>query len=55
MTWTEYPDPVPLETELISQLQPPLDIEGAEHRTRRDRVEQARAFYHASAGPRPDK
>ncbi|MFI7406513.1 GIY-YIG nuclease family protein [Streptomyces sp. NPDC049541] len=55
LTWTEYPDPLPLEKELISQLHPPLNVEGAEHGTYRDRVKQARAFYHASAGPRPDK
>ncbi|MEU1462554.1 GIY-YIG nuclease family protein [Streptomyces sp. NPDC005727] len=55
LTWTEDPDPVPLEKELISQLRPPLNVEGAEHGTSRDRVKQARAFYHASAGPRPDK
>ncbi|MFB7651469.1 MULTISPECIES: GIY-YIG nuclease family protein [unclassified Streptomyces] len=55
LTWTEYLDPVPLEKELISQLHPPLNVEGAEHGTHRDRVKQGRAFYHASAGPRPDK
>jgi hypothetical protein len=54
LTWTEHPDPVPLEKELISQLHPPLNVEGAEHGASRDRVKQARAFYYASAGPRPD-
>ncbi|MGC0337838.1 GIY-YIG nuclease family protein [Streptomyces sp. SLBN-8D4] len=55
LTWTEHPDPVPLEKKLISQLHPPLNVEGAEHGASRDRVKQARAFYYASAGPRPDK
>ncbi|MDG5806033.1 GIY-YIG nuclease family protein [Streptomyces ossamyceticus] len=55
LTWTEHPDPVPLERKLISQLHPPLNVEGAEHGAVRDRVMQARAFYYASAGPRPDK
>lgn len=45
----------PLEKELISRLRPPLNVEGAEHGASRDRVERARAFYRASAGPRPDK
>ncbi|MDX3458727.1 GIY-YIG nuclease family protein [Streptomyces sp. ME02-8801-2C] len=53
LTWSEHPDPVPLEKKLIPQLQPPLNVEGAEHGTYRDRVKQARAFYYASAGPRP--
>ncbi|MGW3252473.1 GIY-YIG nuclease family protein [Streptomyces fungicidicus] len=51
LTWTEHPDPAPLEKELISQLHPPLNFEGAQHGTSRDRVKQARAFYYASAGP----
>ncbi|MDX3225497.1 GIY-YIG nuclease family protein [Streptomyces sp. ME19-01-6] len=55
LTWSEHPDPVPLEKELISQLHPPLNVEGAEHGASRDGVKQARAFYYASAGPRPDK
>ncbi|MEW2249493.1 GIY-YIG nuclease family protein [Streptomyces sp. NPDC006975] len=55
LTWTEHPEPVPLEKELISQLRPPLNVEGTEHGDTRDRVKQARAFYYASAGPRPDK
>ncbi|WP_155055739.1 GIY-YIG nuclease family protein [Streptomyces blattellae] len=52
LTWTEHPDPVPLEKELISRLRPPLNVEGAEHCASRARVKQARAFYYASAGPR---
>lgn len=55
LTWSEHPDPVPLEKELISHLYPPLNIEGAEQSAIRDRVKQARALYYASAGPRPDK
>lgn len=55
LTWSEHADPVLLEKELISQLHPPLNLDGAEHGTTRDRVKQARAFYYASAGPRPDK
>ncbi|MEU9410967.1 GIY-YIG nuclease family protein [Streptomyces sp. NPDC048281] len=55
LTWTERPDPVPLEKKLISQLRPPLNVEGAERGISRDRVKQARAFYYASAGPRSDK
>ncbi|MGW0828507.1 GIY-YIG nuclease family protein [Streptomyces sp. NPDC002845] len=55
VTWTEHPDPAPLEKELISHLHPPLNVEGAEHGAIRDRVQQARALYYASAGPRPDK
>jgi hypothetical protein len=55
LTWSEHPDPVPLETALISLLRPPLNVDGARHGTTLDRVKQARAFYYASAGPRPDK
>jgi GIY-YIG catalytic domain-containing protein len=55
LTWSEHEDPVPLETELISQLHPPLNVDGAKHGSTRDSVKQARAFYYASAGPRPDK
>jgi hypothetical protein len=55
LTWSERPDPVPLETALISRLRPPLNIDGAEHGTALDRVKQARAGYYASAGPRPAK
>ncbi|MDX3643940.1 GIY-YIG nuclease family protein [Streptomyces sp. MB09-02B] len=55
LTWTEHPHPVPLEKQLISQLHPPLNVEGTEHGASRDLVKQARAFYYASAGPRPDK
>ncbi|MDH6455447.1 MULTISPECIES: GIY-YIG nuclease family protein [unclassified Streptomyces] len=55
LTWSECPDPVPLETALISRLRPPLNVDGAAHGTALDRVKQARALYYASAGPRPDK
>ncbi|WP_405889863.1 GIY-YIG nuclease family protein [Streptomyces sp. NBC_00133] len=55
LTWSERPDPVPLEKELISELHPPLNVGGAGHGAIQDRVKQARAFYYASAGPRPDK
>lgn len=55
LTWSEHADPVPLETALISRLRPPLNLDGAEHGATRDQVKQARAFYYASAGPRPDK
>ncbi|WP_405906198.1 MULTISPECIES: GIY-YIG nuclease family protein [unclassified Streptomyces] len=55
LTWSEHPDPVPLETELISRLRPPLNIDGAERSDTRERVRQARALYYAGAGPRPDK
>ncbi|WP_406416884.1 hypothetical protein OH809_37270 [Streptomyces sp. NBC_00873] len=40
---------------MISRLHPPLNVDGTEHGTTRDRVKQARALYYASAGPRPDK
>jgi hypothetical protein len=53
LTWSEVPDPAPLETELIAQLRPPLNVDGAERGITRDRVTQARAAYYASAGPRP--
>lgn len=55
LTWSEHPDPVPLETVLISRLRPPLNVDGAEHGTTRDHVKQARAAYYTSAGIRPDK
>ncbi|MFJ8023723.1 GIY-YIG nuclease family protein [Streptomyces sp. NPDC096311] len=55
VTWSERPDPAPLETALISRLRPPLNVVGTEHGTTRERVERARALYYASAGPRPDK
>jgi hypothetical protein len=55
LTWREHPDPVPLETALMSRLRPPLNVDGAEHGTVLDRVKQARSLYYASAGPRPDK
>ncbi|MDX2553305.1 MULTISPECIES: GIY-YIG nuclease family protein [Streptomyces] len=54
LTWSEHVDPVPLEKELISRLRPPLNVDGAEHGTTRDSVKQARSFYYASAGPRPE-
>ncbi|MEU1444388.1 GIY-YIG nuclease family protein [Streptomyces mirabilis] len=53
LTWSEHPDPVPLETALISRLLPPLNVDGVVHGTTLDRVKQARARYYASAGPRP--
>ncbi|QOV33853.1 GIY-YIG nuclease family protein [Streptomyces ferrugineus] len=53
LTWSEHPDPVPLETALISRLRPPLNVDGARDGTTLDRVRQARAAYYASAGPRP--
>jgi hypothetical protein len=55
LTWSERPDPVPLEATLISRLRPPLNVDGAEHGTTRERVRQARVAYRTSAGPRPDK
>ncbi|WP_327370668.1 GIY-YIG nuclease family protein [Streptomyces sp. NBC_01217] len=55
LTWSEYHDPVPLETALISRLRPPLNVDGAEHGTALDCVKQARSLYYASAGSRPDK
>ncbi|MEV8547936.1 GIY-YIG nuclease family protein [Streptomyces sp. NPDC051572] len=54
LTWSERPDPVPLETTLISRLRPPLNLDGTEQGTTRERVKQARAVYYTSAGPRPD-
>jgi len=53
LTWAEYPDPVPLETALISSLCQPLNLDGAAHGPARDRVQEARNTYYASAGPRP--
>ncbi|WP_405564787.1 GIY-YIG nuclease family protein [Streptomyces phaeochromogenes] len=55
LTWAEHPDPVPLETALISSLCPPLNLDGAAHGPARDRVQEARNTYYASAGPRPAK
>jgi hypothetical protein len=55
LTWSERPEPVPLERALISRLRPPLNVDGAEHGNVLDRVKQARAFYYASAGPRPTR
>ncbi|MEU8862115.1 GIY-YIG nuclease family protein [Streptomyces umbrinus] len=55
LTWAEHPDPVPLETALISSLCPPLNLDGAVHGPARDRVQEARNTYYASAGPRPAK
>ncbi|WP_416965319.1 GIY-YIG nuclease family protein [Streptomyces sp. Agncl-13] len=55
LTWSEQADPVPLETELIAGLRPPLNVAGARHGIPRDRVKQARDVYYASAGPRPDR
>ncbi|MCX4452362.1 GIY-YIG nuclease family protein [Streptomyces sp. NBC_01728] len=55
LTWSERPDPDPLETALISRLRPPLNVDGTEHGATRERVRQTRALYYASAGPRPDK
>uniref|UniRef100_UPI0007C4B6D4 GIY-YIG nuclease family protein n=1 Tax=Streptomyces prunicolor TaxID=67348 RepID=UPI0007C4B6D4 len=54
LTWCERPDPVPLETTLISRLRPPLNLYGTEHGTTRECVKRARAAYYTSAGPRPD-
>ncbi|MFF2432791.1 GIY-YIG nuclease family protein [Streptomyces sp. NPDC058107] len=50
LTWSEHADPVPVEKELISNLHPSLNVDGAEHGSTRDIVKQARAFYYASAG-----
>ncbi|MGQ4383491.1 GIY-YIG nuclease family protein [Streptomyces sp. SAS_270] len=55
LTWSELPDPAPVEKALISRLYPPLNVDGTEHTTTRERVKQARATYYTSAGPRPDK
>ncbi|MGW5434480.1 GIY-YIG nuclease family protein [Streptomyces sp. NPDC004059] len=55
LTWSKHPDPVPLETALISRLRPPLNVDGAEPGAALDRVKQARAVYYASGGPRPGK
>jgi hypothetical protein len=55
LTWSEHADPVPVKKELISRLHPPLNVDGAEPGDIRDSVKQARAFYYASAGPRPDR
>ncbi|MFI6277247.1 GIY-YIG nuclease family protein [Streptomyces sp. NPDC050988] len=53
LTWAEHADPVPLETALISGLRPPLNLDGAAPGPARDRVQEARNTYYASAGPRP--
>ncbi|MDQ1073671.1 GIY-YIG nuclease family protein [Streptomyces canus] len=55
LTWSEHSDPVALEKKLISPLHPTPNVERPDHGASRDRVKQARAFYYASAGPRPDK
>ncbi|MDQ1032162.1 hypothetical protein QF035_009744 [Streptomyces umbrinus] len=55
LTWAEHPDPVPLEAALISSLSPPLNLDGARHGPARDRVQEARNTYYASAGPRSAK
>ncbi|MFG2794718.1 GIY-YIG nuclease family protein [Streptomyces sp. NPDC048419] len=31
LTWSELPDPAPVETLLITRLRPPLNVDGAEH------------------------
>lgn len=53
LTWSAHPDPAPLEATLIPRLRPPLNLDGVEHGTTRERVKQARADYYASAGPPP--
>ncbi|MDX3749563.1 GIY-YIG nuclease family protein [Streptomyces sp. AK08-02] len=53
LTWAEHPDPSPVEAALISQLGPPLNLDGARQGTVHDQVKAARAAYYASAGPRP--
>jgi hypothetical protein len=53
LTWSEHPDPVPLETALISRLCPPLNVDGAQPGTNLNSVKRARALYYAGGGPRP--
>jgi GIY-YIG catalytic domain len=53
LTWFACDEPRHYETRLITELRPPLNIEGAEQDDVRDIVKNARAAYAASAGPRP--
>jgi hypothetical protein len=54
LTWTEQPEARQIETQLIPRLRPPLNIEGMAVGAERALVQQARAAFRASAGPRPD-
>lgn len=55
LTWAEHPDPLPVERELISRLNPPLNVDGASAGAALDAVRKARARYHESAGPHPGR
>ncbi len=49
LTWAEHPDPRATESELISRLSPPLNVDGARGGAALDAVRQARARYYRSA------
>jgi hypothetical protein len=53
LTWFACDEPRRHESALITELRPPLNIEGAEQGDVRDVVTKARMAYTASAGPRP--
>ncbi|MEU8299720.1 GIY-YIG nuclease family protein [Micromonospora sp. NPDC048909] len=53
LTWSACEEPRQHETRLITDLRPPLNVEGAEPGDLRNRVKAAKAAYAASAGPRP--
>lgn len=53
LTWAVHPDPRATEDELISRWGPPLNVRGAARGSVRGAVEEARARYRGSAGPRP--
>ncbi len=54
LTWVVYPVPRSIERQLIAQLRPPLNVEGAERDASREAIQKARAAYRASAGPRSE-
>ncbi|WP_420535430.1 GIY-YIG nuclease family protein [Actinomadura viridis] len=54
LTWTRQPQPRQLEAQLITRLQPPLNVSDCADTGDRAAVLQARAAFRASAGPRPE-
>ncbi|MER8010335.1 GIY-YIG nuclease family protein [Streptomyces sp. NPDC094149] len=55
LTWSESPEPAPMEKALLSRLRPPLNVNGIDQGTNREHAKRARATYYASAGPRPGR
>ncbi|MGW1467735.1 GIY-YIG nuclease family protein [Streptomyces sp. NPDC002308] len=52
LTWAVHPGPGEMEDELIVRWRPPLNVRGAARGSVREAVEEARARYRGSAGPR---